>query len=87
VARRPTEQPPEAVKVKGFEDREEVCDGLSAPLTNVRATRFHKPVAEPDNLQAVEKALAVTISGGQPRQTDLHVEVRRLSLSRVVDAS
>jgi len=65
--------------VKGFEDREEVCDGLSAPLTNVRATRFHKPVAEPDNLQAVEKALAVTISGGQPRQTDLHVEVRRRS--------
>ena len=53
-------------------------DGLSAPLTNVRRARFHAPVDEPINLQAVEKALAVIISGGQPRQTDLHVEVRPL---------
>ena len=26
-------------------------------------------------VQAVEKALAVILSGGQPRQTDLHIEV------------
>mmetsp|Transcript_49359 Transcript_49359/g.91899 ORF Transcript_49359/g.91899 Transcript_49359/m.91899 type:complete len:235 (-) Transcript_49359:12-716(-) len=74
IARHQGEEAPEGLPRRN--GRLEVSDGLTPPMRDVRK-RFFKPevTEQPEHLQAVEKALAVILSGGQPRQTDLHIEV------------
>mmetsp|Transcript_21131 Transcript_21131/g.46357 ORF Transcript_21131/g.46357 Transcript_21131/m.46357 type:complete len:205 (-) Transcript_21131:312-926(-) len=67
VVRHPHQNPPE-----GDESR----DGVTKPMKNVRKKFFRPPSeVEPQNIQAVEKALVTILSGGGPRQSGVDVQI------------
>ncbi|KAK3266175.1 hypothetical protein CYMTET_25183 [Cymbomonas tetramitiformis] len=67
VVRRPGESPP---------DTTDAPDGITPPLRDVRK-KFYRPPQEvdPADIEAVEKALILILSGGGPKHPNMDVQV------------